>query len=94
MVAIMGKLPRLEHDRRATPTTQTATRWRERRLGHLVVRLQPFGELTSATNGADQAAAYADNADVELTGITYRLHRPPSSPGCSLRLQRIYQDLF
>jgi YD repeat-containing protein len=37
----------------------------------------PFGELTSATNGAHQMAAYADNADGELTGVTYPLPAPP-----------------
>jgi RHS repeat-associated protein len=33
----------------------------------------PFGELTSAENGASQTIVYAYNADGEVTGITYPL---------------------
>jgi RHS repeat-associated protein len=33
----------------------------------------PFGELTSATNGAGQTVGYSYNADGEQTGITYPL---------------------
>jgi RHS repeat-associated protein len=33
----------------------------------------PFGELTSAENGADQTVGYSCNADGEVTGITYPL---------------------
>jgi RHS repeat-associated protein len=33
----------------------------------------PFGELTSATNGAGQTTGYTYNADGETTGITYPL---------------------
>jgi RHS repeat-associated protein len=33
----------------------------------------PFGELTSATNGADQAVGYSYDADGDTTGITYPL---------------------
>ena len=33
----------------------------------------PFGELTSAENGASQTVAYGYNADGEVTGITYPL---------------------
>ena len=33
----------------------------------------PFGELTSATNGAGQTVSYAYNANGEATGITYPL---------------------
>jgi RHS repeat-associated protein len=38
--------------------------------------VDPFGELTSATNGAGQAVTYAYDADGDTTGITYPL---PSS---------------
>ena len=33
----------------------------------------PFGELTSATNGASQTTGYGYNADGQVTGITYPL---------------------
>ena len=33
----------------------------------------PFGELTSATNGAQQTVGYSYNADGEPSGITYPL---------------------
>ena len=33
----------------------------------------PFGELTSAENGANQTVGYGYNADGEVSGITYPL---------------------
>ena len=33
----------------------------------------PFGELTSATNGASQTVGYGYDADGDTTGITYPL---------------------
>ena len=49
----------------------------------------PFGELTSATNGTGQATGYGYNADGDVTCITYPLPSPP--PGrprnCQLHLR-------
>jgi RHS repeat-associated protein len=41
--------------------------------GSLSYVFDPFGELTSADNGASQTVGYAYNADGEATGITYPL---------------------
>ncbi len=41
--------------------------------GSSAYRYDPFGELTSARNGASQTTGYGYNADGQVTGITYPL---------------------